>query len=86
VLGRVRVAVTRTVSDALAPQAGLFWEGAELHGAEAHLAFLVIIAGIAEVMAAWLGGAVPYTRDQVVHRCVELFVMVGRAMVGSTSE
>lgn len=83
VLSRVRAAVTRVVSDALTPHAGLFWDGAENHPAEAHLAFLVIIAGIAEIMGAWLGGAVPYTRDQLVDRCVELFIAVGKTMVGS---
>ena len=55
-------------------------------GAMTEFAAAYMLGGIAESLMAWLRGDVAMTRDELIERSTELFVLVGEHVIGSTTD
>lgn len=83
VLNSRRTTVARAFTALLVGQAQEFY-GAETvlrAGPWGELAAVYLLGGLAESMTAWLRGDLPFTRDELIERCTDLFVLVGEYVV-----
>lgn len=79
VLTRVRAELTQGLV-AMIIEAGLSTLKIEHSPAvekDATFAATMLLGGLVEVLTAWTAGSLPLDRDEVVERCVEVFLLVG---------
>lgn len=78
---RTGVYMSRALAAAVEHQAGLFWNVSQTTSGAVHTASLLVIGGIAEIVTAWLKGELGYSREELVDRCADFFVVVGETLI-----
>lgn len=84
VLNSRRAEVARTFVALIVGEAQRFYGPATASrvGAWGNLAAAHLLGGLAETMTAWLRGDLPITRDELIDRSTDLFVLVADHVVG----
>lgn len=83
VLNRRRADVERSFVALIVGQAGEFYgpDALSRAGAQVDFSAAYLLGGLAEVLAAWLRGDLEMTRDELIDRATEVFVLVAEHVV-----
>lgn len=78
---RTGVYMSRALAAAVEQQAGLFWTVSQRPSGAVRTASLLVIGGIAEIVTAWLKGELVCSREALVDRCANFFIVVGETLI-----
>lgn len=74
---RMRAKVAERMTDALVANAGLVWEGAELHPERVKLAASLTAGGVLQLVADWVEGESSLSREELVRIAARFAVTTG---------
>ena len=80
---RARAYMSRALAGAVEQHAGSFWKVSERRSGDVHTASLLVVGGIAELVTAWLKSELECSREDLVDRCANFFVVVGETLVNA---